>query len=168
MLLNGTDSDVTIEVKGKKFTCHRCMLRARSPVFFAMMNHEMEEKASGVITIKDAEPTVFQDFIMYIYTGNKEHVNWKNLTEMYMLGDKYGVKDLKSLCVQMIRERMTIINFYNFFILSQRNNDSELKDVTVNFFVRYAKEIVVTDDWKTFLSTNIDECNTLINALANK
>lgn len=168
MLLSGKNSDVTIQVKRKKFKCHRCILSARSPVFSAMMEHDMKEKASGVVTIKDAEPTAFQEFLLYLYTGNKDHLNWKNLADLYKLGDKYNVEDLKSLCVKHIKKNITVVNFYEFFLLSQQCNDSELKDITVEFFLEFSKDIVGSDNWITFLSENLAECNVLITALANK
>lgn len=89
LLLSGKNSDFTINVKHIKFNCHTLILAARSPVFSTMMEHEMKEKRSGDMFIPDTDPAIFQDFLLYLYTGKKEHLNLENIMELYKLGDKY-------------------------------------------------------------------------------
>lgn len=167
LLLSGTDSDLTIEVKDKKFKCHRGILRVRSPVFSAMLEHDMKEKESGVVRIVDAEPTVFQEFLLYLYTGNNNHLNWKNVIDIYKLGDKYFLEDLKNSCVEQMMINMSTENFTKFFLLSQQCNESGLTETAVKFFLKNSKEIVDNENWLPFMSQNPAECNVLVKALAS-
>lgn len=167
LLLSGSNSDVIIEVKHKKFNCHRCILGARSPVFAAMLDHDMKEKTSGVLTIEDVEPDVFQEFLLYLYSGNDNLLSWKNFPELYKLADKYGVEDLKNVITNDIKENINKENFIEFFKLSRLPNDSKLSQVVIQFFVDKSIEIVRREDWMTCLSENPVECNVLIKALAD-
>lgn len=82
MCHSGQNSDVILHVKGKTFNCHRCILAARSPVFHAMFEHDMQEKISGVVIIEDAEPAVFQEFLLYLYTGSGEYLSSENVIDL--------------------------------------------------------------------------------------
>ena len=46
--------------------CNKFMLTARSPVFEAMFQHETLESQTNVVTIKDIEPEVFEEMLLYI------------------------------------------------------------------------------------------------------
>lgn len=136
LLLSGHRSDFTIHVKDRKFNCHAIILGARSPVFSAMVEHEMKEKRSGEVFITDADPTTFHDFLLFLYAGKEEHQDRENVTDLYKLGDKYCVDDLKHLCVEDMKRNMSIANFFNFFLISQQHCDSELSKAAINFFFR--------------------------------
>ena len=49
--------------------CHRCVLMARSPVFKAMLSHNMMESLNGEINIPDFSLTVVKIMLHFIYTG---------------------------------------------------------------------------------------------------
>lgn len=112
MLLSGRYCDVILEVQGRKFNCHRSIIGARSPVLAAMFEHDMKEKSSGVVSIGDAEPGVFQEFLLYLYSANDDQLSLDNAAELYKLGDKYGVEDLKNVCREEIQENIDKENFF--------------------------------------------------------
>lgn len=133
MLLSGQNSDVILQVKDKKFNCHRCILSARSPVFNAMFEHDMKEKISGVVIIEDAEPAVFQEFLLYLYTGSGKYLSSKNVTNLYDLGDKYNVKQLMDLCMWHINKTGPVTDFFSE--MSELPNDTETPDELIHAFV---------------------------------
>ena len=49
--------------------CHRCVLMARSPVFKAMLSHNMMESLNGRIIIPDFSLTVVRIMLHFIYSG---------------------------------------------------------------------------------------------------
>lgn len=163
LLYSGKNSDVTIQVQHKKFNCHKRILEARSPVFSAMM----KEKASGVVTIKDADPATFEQFLLYLYSGDKGHLNWENITDLYKLANNYAVKDMKKVCVEYIRDNITVENFCQLYRLSQLHIDSELTNIIVQFFLKKSKEIVRSENWIAYVSSNPVVSNVLITALVD-
>lgn len=127
-----------------------------------MLEHEMKEKVSGVVTIEDVKSSKFQDFLLYLYTGSGDHLSLKNITDLYKLGDKYVVEDLKSLCVEYIKRNITVERFFDFYHLSQLHNDSKLIDTTIGFFSKNLEEIIENKNWLAFLSEISVENTTIL------
>lgn len=70
LLDSGTFSDVTLCTRGREFKAHKAILSARSPVFGAMFEHEMEESRKGRVEISDIDPDVFHEMLKFVYTGS--------------------------------------------------------------------------------------------------
>lgn len=91
-------SDVTLSVSGREFQAHKAILAgnfhyrcsvlsvgsfnlicfffflifillARSPVFAAMFEHEMEERKQNRVAITDVDHEVLREMLRFIYTG---------------------------------------------------------------------------------------------------
>lgn len=91
ILLNNNFSDIVLNVEGQEFKAHRCILAARSPVFFAMMTHETKEKISGTVDIPDIDTKIFRNFLNYLYTENVDNLTSGNAFKLYTTADKYQV-----------------------------------------------------------------------------
>lgn len=48
---------------------------ARSPVFAAMFEHEMEERKTKRVTIADIDADVLKEMLLYIYTGQTPNLS---------------------------------------------------------------------------------------------
>lgn len=68
-------SDVILCVIGKEFFAHKAILAARSPVFAAMFEHEMEEKKQNRVEITDMDPEVLKEMLKFIYTGKAPSID---------------------------------------------------------------------------------------------
>lgn len=66
---SGWRSDATLKCGGTDIKAHRLILAARSPVFKAMFEHEMQEEAQGIVEIDEIEPSVMRDLVAFLYTG---------------------------------------------------------------------------------------------------
>lgn len=76
LLETGLLSDVSLMLAdGKTFKAHKVILAARSPVFGAMFEHEMEERKNGRVQILDVESDVFREVLQFIYTGKTSKLN---------------------------------------------------------------------------------------------
>lgn len=161
---------MAIQVQHKKFNCHKWILEARSPVFSAMMKDNVKEKANSVITVKDADPTTFEQFLLYLYSGDKDYLSWANVTDLYKLANKYAVEDMKKLCMDHIRENITVENFCELYKHSELHIDSELTNIIVQFFLKKSKEIVRSENWMAYVSSNpvVSNSNVLITALVDR
>jgi speckle-type POZ protein len=62
-------SDVLLVVNGREYYAHKAILAARSPVFAAMFEHEMEEKKQNKVEITDMDHEVLREMLRFIYTG---------------------------------------------------------------------------------------------------
>ena len=94
-------TDIEFHVGGQVIPAHKVVVAARSPVFAAMFQSDMEESRTNQVKISDIEPTVFRDFLYFLYTGR---LNSANIHDLYMAADKYQVETLKSLCTKPDQE----------------------------------------------------------------
>ncbi|MEE6489127.1 hypothetical protein FKM82_015496 [Ascaphus truei] len=70
-------TDCSLFVGGQEFKAHKSILAARSPVFSAMFEHEMEESKKNRVDIHDVDPEVFKEMMRFIYTGNAPNLDKK-------------------------------------------------------------------------------------------
>ena len=68
LLTTGDVADIVINVGSVQLPAHRCILCARSPVFNAMLKHQMSESRTGEIFIDDVEAEVMQECLIFMYT----------------------------------------------------------------------------------------------------
>ncbi|XP_005411871.1 PREDICTED: speckle-type POZ protein A-like, partial [Chinchilla lanigera] len=59
-------TDCCLCVSGQEFRAHKAILAARSPVFCAMFEHDMEERRKNRVEIRDMEPDVFKEMMSFI------------------------------------------------------------------------------------------------------
>lgn len=91
-MINNKFSDVQLIVAGRKsFGAHRAVLSARSAVFERML-------ACGKVTeiqIKYPDPDVFEDFLVFVYTGRLRRTD--RLGELWPLAKEFQVKTLEKI-----------------------------------------------------------------------
>lgn len=104
-------SDVTLAVSGREFQAHKAILAgksfarplhicqplltspllrpfaARSPVFAAMFEHEMEERKQNRVAISDVEHEVLKEMLRFIYTGKASNLD-KMADDLLAAADK--------------------------------------------------------------------------------
>lgn len=100
-------SDVTLSVGGREFQAHKailagtidsigkslaypnlvCLSTARSPVFAAMFEHEMEERKQNRVAITDVDHEVLKEMLRFIYTGKAPNLE-KMADDLLAAADK--------------------------------------------------------------------------------
>ena len=63
------NADVTFSFEGKELKAHKLILSARSDYFRRMFSAEMKENQTGEIKIIDFEPDVFEEALIFLYSG---------------------------------------------------------------------------------------------------
>ncbi|XP_065218085.1 kelch-like protein 40 [Planococcus citri] len=61
--------DVTLDIEGTLFPCHRLILMASSPYFKAMLNGNFREGSCKVVPIQDIDPEIMDIILHAIYTA---------------------------------------------------------------------------------------------------
>ena len=89
-------TDVEFLVRETTIGAHRSLLSARSPVFAAMFASGMKEAVSGQIQIRDIDPTTFQHFLKFLYTGMVEPSSLNR--NLFTVAERYRVDTLMELC----------------------------------------------------------------------
>jgi speckle-type POZ protein len=152
LLERGTTSDVHFIVQNLKIPAHKAILSARSPVFAAMFQNEMQENSSNEVIVTDVEPDAFKEMLQFIYTGRCQIGAWTE--DLFFAADKYDIKDLKEVCEVELRMKLCVDNAIRFLILSDLHRATKLKESCVSFINQNAVEIMKKPAWKDLLKTH--------------
>jgi len=140
-------SDVKVACGDKIFNCHQFMLSCRSPVFRAMFQNDMSEKASKRVDILDLSPEVVRDMLVFIYTGGTPNIA-RNAGELLAAADKYQLEQLKGLCEDRLCNSLEIGNAVGHLVLGDLYQANNLKNLALQFVVRNMSVVVRSRDWK--------------------
>ncbi|CAO1432572.1 unnamed protein product [Diamesa tonsa] len=134
LMLDSTHSDFTIIVESNEFKVHKSMLSARSPVFMKMFESNMKEAADNKVEINDVDPDVFEQLLIFIYSG-KIPVNLDLYAmELFVAADKYKIEDLKDLSEKHISLNVTMDNAMAVFNLANHYTcNYDLKKISLKF-----------------------------------
>lgn len=138
------------------------IIKTRSSVFRAMLEHDMTEKNEGSVNIPDCDPHIFPDFLLYLYTGQLEDMSKENVFQLYYMSDKYVVKQLKLNCVDYIVNNLNIDIICDVIALATKHSERDLLQRAIKFFIDNAKSIFVTVQWQEFMKHNYTQANELI------
>jgi speckle-type POZ protein len=143
-------SDIILNVHGRQFQAHKCILVSSSKVFEAMFNHPTKENITNQVVIEDIQPEVFHQLLRFIYTCRLNSATMETMaTRLLAAADKYLLDQLKSECESHLRLRMSADNCLELLLLNDQIHPADdLKQSAVDFFRRYPREVMATDGWK--------------------
>ncbi|XP_037419286.1 BTB/POZ and MATH domain-containing protein 1-like [Triticum dicoccoides] len=153
LLETGKGADVVFEVAGHKFSAHRWLLAARSPVFNAELFGAMKESdiAVSVVRIGDMEAGVFEAFLGFMYTGSLPEMAKEEEDAMYqhllVAADRYNMERLKLICEDKLCKRIDGSTVANVLALAELHHRRDLKDACYEFLSTPANltEAMATD-----------------------
>lgn len=120
-----TFSDFTFNVKGKKFTVHKNILAAASPVMHKLFTSNFAESNRKYCNINHIQPKVFEIFLRFIYTGEVP-TNIKDVSmDLYEAAHYYGIDELKRICKQEIHGNLSKENAPDIYEWSCSYDDLE-------------------------------------------
>ncbi|XP_037821033.1 speckle-type POZ protein B-like [Lucilia sericata] len=150
---NGKLTDFILVGNGKEFHVHKAILAARSEVFAAMFEHEMQENKLNRVEITDIDPEVIQEMLLFIYTGVVTKL-YKMAKFLFVAADKYALEGLKEMCEKKLCEQLSIEIAAETLILADRLSAFELKEKAIKFINDNSSEVVKTEDWKNMQETH--------------
>ncbi|XP_065204497.1 speckle-type POZ protein-like [Planococcus citri] len=165
LVMNEELSDVKFRIKGKDIPAHKAILAARSPVFAAMLKHDMQEGLSNCIEITDIDQPVFEELLWYIYTGKAPRLK-ELAAKLLVAADKYDIERLKVICEEALCSDLTLKNSTEYLILADLYRADRLKSQAIHYTRMHAPNILKTSAWKTAVSMYphiaYDICNTML------
>ncbi|XP_044318534.1 BTB/POZ and MATH domain-containing protein 2-like [Triticum aestivum] len=137
MLEDGKGADVTINVGGRAFRAHRCVLAARSPVFDAELFGPMKRKDAERVEVHDMDPAVFELLLHFIYTdslpGDGEGCGVAVTQHLLVAADRYAVDKLKEACDVKLRRSLDVRTVATTLALAEQHHCPLLRDACVTF-----------------------------------
>ncbi|KAK7795146.1 hypothetical protein U0070_027334 [Myodes glareolus] len=145
-------TDCCLVVDGQEFRAHKAILAARSPVFRAMFEHDMEESRKNRIEIHDLEPEVFKAMMGFIYTGKEPDLH-SMADAVLAAADMYGLERLKVMCERALCRDLSLDNAAHTLFLADLHSAVQLKTQAMDFITARASEVFQTSSWKTVVDS---------------
>ncbi|KAL6044148.1 hypothetical protein STEG23_019828 [Scotinomys teguina] len=123
---NSCFTDCCLVVAGQEFRAHKAILAARSPVFRAMFEHDMEEKRKNRFEICDLEPQIIKTMMNFIYTGKAPDLD-SMADGVLATADKYGLERLKVMCEDALCRNLSVENAAHTLVLADLHSSGQLK-----------------------------------------
>ncbi|GIY22808.1 hypothetical protein CEXT_285101 [Caerostris extrusa] len=147
MLHENVLCDVKLRTGAETFPAHWFILSARSPVFRAMFQSDMKEKAQDCIHIEDADADTVRRLLLYMYTDECGDLQWESASLLYAAADKYQILSLKDECSFFLKANLDAANACEALMIADLHHDEHLKSTTSEFILKHAKEIFKSDEW---------------------
>ena len=140
---------------------HVSILAARSPVFAAMFQNDMQELKTRKVVIQDIQPEIFKELLHYIYSGRcSTPFTEITVQPLFVAADKYDIKDLKEDCVRYLLPCVNTKNAVEIMIWADLQSIDKLKEATLECVVHNGKEICQQEEWEKLMKNYPDLCLT--------
>ncbi|XP_028628724.1 speckle-type POZ protein-like isoform X2 [Grammomys surdaster] len=144
---------------------------ARSPVFNAMFEHEMDECTKNRVEINDLDPEVFKEMMRFVYTGKAPNLG-KMADNLLAAADKYALERLKVMCEEALCSNLSVENVADTLVLADLHSAEQLKAQAIDFINRcsvlrqlgckdgknwnnnQATDIMETSGWKSMIQSH--------------
>lgn len=148
LLSGGKFSDVVIIVDGREIRAHKSILAARSVVFAAMFEHDMEENKRNRVEITDLDYDVVSKMVQFIYSGSVDGID-EMAHGLLPCADKYALDRLKVMCEESLCSQVTVESAADLLMLAEKHGAYRLKATAIDFISTRAHDVVNTPGWKT-------------------
>ena len=154
------NTDVTVECEGRNFLCHSVILKARSMLFFKLL-----ERGSNVIRFDDVKFAVMDDIIKYIYSGQvtdddvclclnhavfvKVEITAEKLVDTISAAVKFELPTLLEKCFKVFRNQINFDNAADVLILSSKLGLEEFQRVAVTRITNNRAMLVADPGFRT-------------------
>ncbi|XP_040596827.1 speckle-type POZ protein-like isoform X1 [Mesocricetus auratus] len=149
---NSFFTDCCLVVAGQEFRAHKAILAARSPVFRAMFEHDMQESRTNRIEIHDLEPQCFRAMMGFLYTGKAPDLH--SMADVLLAAaDKYGLERLKVMCEDALCKDLSVETAAHTLVMADLHSAGQLKTQVLDFITAHASEVSETSSWKTMVGS---------------
>ncbi|KAI0603780.1 speckle-type POZ protein-like protein, partial [Pyrenophora tritici-repentis] len=134
-------TDCCLLVASHEFKAHKAILAARSPVFRAMFEHQLEKRLTNRVDINDLDPKVFKEMMGFIYTGKAPHLHIHSMVcDLLAAADRYGMEGLMVLCEDALSRNLSVENAAHTLILADLHSAQQLKTQALDFIALHASK----------------------------
>lgn len=151
ILQNGQDTDVVLNVQGKRIQAHKIILKARSPVFLAMFTHDMMEKKTNEVNIEEIDSKVFDTVLHFMYYGETNGpLSIESVLDVYSTAIKYDIKDLRKICKKFVHQNLSVDWICDVIEFADLFHDQKIGQAASNYFKQNAQAVLQTGRWQIF------------------
>ena len=131
---------------GKRYRCHKDILSNFSPVFKAMLDHQMQESLENWIELKEENGLTMCHLLMYCYTGTiSNDIQLDEVgTALLKASDKFRIAGLTKILFDFVKTRIEPETVAMALILCKLYRGSECRAAVIKlnkYVLRYLSEL---------------------------
>lgn len=149
MLRDGQAHDAELKCEDHSWKVHKSVLSVRSKVLETMLESDMIEGRTGVITIRDMDVPAVQHFLEYLYSGKLPEMSIETAKRFYEIGDKYAIECLKKSCSNYLVNNLSKENVCEILIIADQHSDSSFKERVIDYMTT-EKFVLNESIWRDF------------------
>nr|CAH0109769.1 unnamed protein product [Daphnia galeata] len=141
--VNQSQCDVVFDFGSETIGAHVAVLSARSSVFAAMFQCNMQEATTRRVVIPDIEPPIFKQLLHYLYAGKAPDLRLmadEVAQPLLLAADKYDIQDLKDECQMLLRSRITVENAVDILVWAHYHSVTRLAEAALTFVAQCDQE----------------------------
>ncbi|XP_023316704.1 speckle-type POZ protein B-like, partial [Trichogramma pretiosum] len=136
-------------------SAHRIILAMASPVFKAMLTHDMLERKNNSVEIIDTPYNILIEMLRYIYTGEISSTKPDKVLEILAVADKYQIDNLKVKCEKILCAELSTENALDILEAALKYNIKNLANEAKNFVTAHIQLFVNTEKFKNIVDPGV-------------
>ena len=173
MLAGEEDSDVEISCAGMtsvRLKAHKCILKARSPVFRAMLNSPMSENSTGLIVVPDVDHHVMEELLNFVYTDScSDKAVFEAVSQpLLCAASKYEVSGLVAICEQYLVQQLSVDTAVSLLRLADSYNAQKLKESALQYIAVNSSSVMQTKDFSDLDGELLRETKAVMDAATKR
>jgi hypothetical protein len=152
---SGYNSDIVLSCGDRQFPAHRFVLGSRSPYFKGLFASSMRDADTDGLPIADTEPDVFEQLLLWIYTGEvaEAALQTNDMVEhLLMAANRYECGYLTLLCEAKLCEGLTVANVATRLVLAEQAEADSLKEGCLELIKDHPEAVMATAGWEAVVS----------------
>eukprot|EP01135_Chromosphaera_perkinsii_P004443 Nk52_evm21s281 gene=Nk52_evmTU21s281 len=105
------------------------------------------------IKVPHIRPRVFSKFLTYLYTADIE-VDIDIACELFMTANEYGIKDLKTVCSEFLKDNTTIDNITQVLLSAEKWKVASVRAFCLDFLLWHFDSISITPGFAKDIAPN--------------
>ncbi|KAI0237966.1 Kelch-like protein 3 [Lamellibrachia satsuma] len=110
--------DVIVCVDDQEFACHRSVLAACSPYFFAMFSSDMRESLEQRVSISGIAPAIMEQLINYAYTANIT-ISQEDAQHLLSAANMVQMTSIREACCAFLEREMSPANCIGIYCFAE-------------------------------------------------
>ena len=184
--IDKTLADITFVVgpTEERIAAHKCVLMARTPVFYAMFSYDMHEQVYGEVRVPDFEPEVIREMLHFIYTDTRSDTaannnntfsntisnksssnNEVSVEALFRAAAKYQIPGLLAICEQHFVAQMDDESAVSLLQMADTYGAQHLKLKCLQYIAHNSSKIVQRREFGELEEELLGDANRLIEAV---
>ncbi|XP_071946838.1 kelch-like protein 24 [Antedon mediterranea] len=140
-------TDVTIQVAGENFPCHRVVLSACSTFFRAMFSSNMVESDNKIVRLQQiVDLELFRNIMEFTYTG-KLLITLQNAQDLISLASYLHYHPVITACSEFFKKNLEPDNCISFMNFAQSIGCYEIYNDALNYVYKHFLQVCNTCDF---------------------